>query len=130
MLVQRVRRHCGKGRAGKGFGFVSVRGMLWDCARQPASGMSRGSVGERRDLLTKKKEPAIYDNVVDFERDAEDGWSFSEEEGEHNVENFMLCSFAQRACSSLLQGFLHEEELCMAALTCHFSSVVLYFCLE
>ena len=45
----------------------------------------------------------------------------SDEEGEHNVENFMLCSFARHACSPLLQGFLHEEELCKVALTCHVS---------
>ena len=41
----------------------------------------------------------------------------SDEEGEHNVENFMLCSFAHDACSPLMQGFLHEEELCKVALT-------------
>ena len=38
--------------------------------------------------------------------------SSSEEEGEHNVENFMLCSSAHHACSPLLQGSLHQEELC------------------
>ena len=32
----------------------------------------------------------------------------SDEEGEHTVENVMLCSFAHRACSPLLQGFLHQ----------------------
>ena len=53
--------------------------------------------------------------------DAEDGRTCSDEEGEHNVENFMLCSFAHHACSPLLQGFQHEEELCNVALTCHFS---------
>ena len=39
--------------------------------------------------------------------DTEDG-RFSDEEGEHNVENFMLCSFAHHARSPLLQDFLHE----------------------
>ena len=29
----------------------------------------------------------------------------SDEEGEHNVENFLLCSFAHHACSPFLQGF-------------------------
>ena len=53
--------------------------------------------------------------------DAEDGLFSSDEEGEHNVKSFMLCSFAHQACSPLLQGFLHEEELCKAALACHFS---------
>ena len=45
---------------------------------------------------------------------------FSDEEGGHNVENFSICSFAHLACSPLLPGFLHEEELCEVALTCHF----------
>ena len=40
-----------------------------------------------------EEEPTIHEEVVDFERDtysnAEDGRSFSDEEGEHNVENFM-----------------------------------------
>ena len=48
----------------------------------------------------------------------------SDEEGELNVENFMLCSFAHPTCSPLLQGFLHEEELCKVALTRHFSATV------
>ena len=61
--------------------------------------------------------------------DAEDGRSFTNEEGEHSVENFM-CSCAQHACSLLLQGFLHEEELCKVALTCRFSLDVLYLCQE
>ena len=71
-----------------------------------------------------RKEPTIVEEE-DFERvtssDAEDGRSFSDEEGEHNAENFMLCSFAQHACSPLFQGFLHEEELGKVVLTCHFS---------
>ena len=37
--------------------------------------------------------------------------SSSDEEGGHNVENIMLCSFAHHACSPLLQGFVYEEEL-------------------
>ena len=52
----------------------------------------------------------------------EDDMFFCDEEGEHNVENFVLCSFAHRAYSPHLQGFLHEEELCKVALTCHFAS--------
>ena len=79
-----------------------------------------------------EKEPTTYEKVVDFERvtssDAEDGRSFSDEEGDHNVENFLLCSFAQHACSPLLQGFLHQEELCKVALTCHFSLDVMFLC--
>ena len=43
--------------------------------------------------------------------DIENGGSFSDEDGEHNVENFVLWSFAYCVCSPLLQGFLHEEEL-------------------
>ena len=34
--------------------------------------------------------------------DAEDDLFSSDEEGEHNVENFMLCSLAHHACSPLL----------------------------
>ena len=50
------------------------------------------------------------------------------EEGEQNVSNFVLCSFARHACSSPLQGFLQEEELCKVALTCHFSLDVIFLC--
>ena len=35
------------------------------------------------------------------------------------VEKFMLCSFAHHACSALLQGFSHEEELCKVTETWH-----------
>ena len=52
----------------------------------------------------------------------------SDEEGEHNVENFLLFSFAHPACSPLSQGFLHEDELCKVALTCHFSLDVTFLC--
>ena len=48
----------------------------------------------------------------------------SDEEGEHNVENFLLFS----ACSPLLQSFLHGEELCKVALICHFSLDVTFLC--
>ena len=58
--------------------------------------------------------------------DAEDGLFSSEEEDEHNVENFMLCSCARHACSPLLQGFLHEKALCKVALACHFSLDVIF----
>ena len=47
--------------------------------------------------------------------------------GEHNVENFMVCSFAHHACSPLLQGFLHEKELSNVVLTCPCSVGVLFF---
>ena len=39
-----------------------------------------------------------------------------EAEGEHNVGNFVLCSSAHHACSPVLQGFLHEAELCKVPL--------------
>ena len=55
-------------------------------------------------------------------------FSSDEEGGEHNVEHFLLCSFAHPACSPLLQGFLHEEELCKVALTCHFSFSEIFLC--
>ena len=41
--------------------------------------------------------------------DAHDDFLFADEEGEHNVENFMLCSFVHHACNPLLQGFLHHD---------------------
>ena len=44
------------------------------------------------------------------------------------VENVVLCSFANCACSPLLQGFLHDEELCKAPLTCRFSLDVVFLC--
>ena len=57
--------------------------------------------------------------------EVEDNLISSDEEGEHNVENIMLCSFAHHACSPLLQGFSHEEE---RALTCHFALDVILLC--
>ena len=70
-----------------------------------------------------KKEPTFYGKVVDFGRnassDTEDGESFSGEDEEHNVENFMLCSCAPFACSPILQAFLCAEEMCKVALTSH-----------
>ena len=59
--------------------------------------------------------------------DEDDLFSF-DEEGEHNVENIMWCSIAQHACSPLLRGFLHEEELCKVALTCHSALDVVFSC--
>ena len=52
----------------------------------------------------------------------------SDEEGEHNVENFLMFSLAHPSCSPLMQGFLHEDELCKVALTCHFFSDVIFLC--
>ena len=54
--------------------------------------------------------------------------SDADQEGEHSVETFVLCSFAHHACSPLLQGYLHEDELCEVALTCHFSLDVIFLC--
>ena len=48
--------------------------------------------------------------------------------GEHNVKNFVLCSFANHVCSPLVQDVLHEEELCKLALTRHFSLDVIFLC--
>ena len=64
--------------------------------------------------------PFAFGGMEGTSSDAEDGRSFSDEEGEHRVENTMPCSFAHHACSPLLQGFLHEEELCEVAFTCLF----------
>ena len=58
----------------------------------------------------------------------EDDQLFSDDEGEHNVENIMLCSFAHHACSPLLQGFFYEGELCKVALTCHITLDVIFLC--
>ena len=64
---------------------------LWVCARQPASGMLRRRMG--RSPSTSSSLLRSREKVVGLERDTEDGMSSSEEEGEHSVENFMLCSF-------------------------------------
>ena len=40
-------------------------------------------------------------------------------------ESATSCHFA---CSPVLQAFLHEEEMCKVALTCHFSLDVLFLC--
>ena len=51
----------------------------------------------------------------------EDDLFFFDEESEQNVENIMPCSFAHYAHNLILQEFLHEEELCKVARTCHFA---------
>ena len=123
-----ARQKCGEGFAGRGCGVLDA----WDVVglRSTASFWNvPKKYGQYGDLFFfMKKEPTIHEKVVVSERDTEDGSNFSDEEGEHNVENSMLCSFAH-ACSPLLQKYLHEEELC-EALTCHFSFDVLYFCQE
>ena len=58
--------------------------------------------------------------------DAEDGIFPFDEDGEHSVEHFMLCSYAHHTCSPLL--LLHEEDLCKVGLTWHFSLDVLFLC--
>ena len=76
-------------------------------ARQPASGMSRRNMGR---AASSSSSATVHEKVLGFERvnssDAEDDRSVSDEEGEHNVENFILCSFAHHACSPLLQKYL------------------------
>ena len=52
--------------------------------------------------------------------DDEDDRSFTDEEFERTVDNFMLCAFAHCVCSPHLEDFLLEE-MCEVALTCHFS---------
>ena len=54
----------------------------------------------------------------------------SETDDVHNVNNFVMCSFAHRTCSPLLQGNLQEEEVCKVALTCHFALDVFLLCTE
>ena len=127
-LVQRICRRFGKGLAGKECGFFWKRGMLWACARQQASGMSRRSMGHSpssSSALSVRSQQAARELWVS---DTEDVMSSSEEEGEHNVDNFMLCSVAHHACSPLLQESLHEVELRKVALTCHCSLGVVYLC--
>ena len=50
----------------------------------------------------------------------------SDEEGEHTLENIMLCSFAHHACRPLLQGFVNEEELSKVALTCELGAIYMF----
>ena len=59
--------------------------------------------------------------------DAEDGLFSSEEEGSAQcgeLHAVLLCA----ACVQSAPGFLHEEELCKVALTCHFFSDVTFLC--
>ena len=90
---------------------------------QECHGESFGSLGARREEMCAahsgphsellffliKKEPTIHREVVDFERDTasdiEDGKSFSCEVEEHNVENFMWCSFCAVWVQSDPAGF-------------------------
>ena len=58
-----------------------------------------------------------------------DGSASEKMEDVHNVENFVLCSFAHHVCRPLLQGGVQEEELCSVALTCHFALNVT-FCMR
>ena len=93
LLVQRACRKCGKGLLGR-----ESCGLAHDRPKK------YGPYGKLFFFLTKK-EPTTSEKVVGFERvtssDDEDGRSVSDEEGEHNVENVTLCSFAHHACSPL-----------------------------
>ena len=51
-----------------------------------------------------------------------------DEDGWHNLENIMLCSFAHHACSPLVKGFVHEAELCKVALTFRCALGVTFLC--
>ena len=68
--------------------------MRTEASRWNISG-KYGPYGEHF-FLTLKKGPTIQNIIINFERDtssdAEDGRSLSDEEGEHNVKNFMLVS--------------------------------------
>ena len=109
------------GLAGKGCGLFWMHGMLW-FLRTTASFWNvpkkYGSCGGLFSFLLKK-EPAIHEKMMVSKR-CGGGWP-SPWKRVSNVENLVLCSLAHHACSPLLQGFLHEEELCKVALTCHFS---------
>ena len=67
---------------------------------------------------------------MSLQREENEGASTTDEENGHNMENFVLCSFAHPTYGPRLQGFLEEEEeeLYKVALTCRFALDVLYFC--
>ena len=124
----------GKGPAGKGVGPFWILGMSWNCVRRPADGtvpvntghkVSSSSSSKKRSRPPTRRWWTLHASLPQTLRMA--GPS-PIKKGEHTVENFMLCSFAHHACSPLLQGFLHDEELCNVALTCHFSLDVLFLC--
>ena len=124
--MQFVRRI--SGRSGTGCDLFRMLWMLWVCALQPASGISRGSVGRSPSSSFCKEGANTQRKVVGFEHDVDDGMFSSEGEGEHNVENFMLSSLAHHPCSPLLQESSHEVELSKAS--CQVSLDVLSFCKE
>ena len=62
--------------------------------------------------------------------DEEAGHFSSVEEGQHKMDNFVLCSFAHHACSPFLQGFLHEEELCVGCDLSLFRLTAGFFCVS
>ena len=79
---------------------VSFSGSL-GCRRNAHDGQQLGTFQVNTGfLLPIQKEPTFYGEVVDFGRDGpsvtEDGESFSGEEGEHNVDNFM--GFSKNLC--------------------------------
>ena len=65
--------------------------------------------------FSKKKEPIFQEEVVEFERDTssdtEDGESFSGEDEEHTVENFMWCSFAHFCVQSVSAGLVARGDV-------------------
>ena len=134
--AKRTRGVCeqfGRAAIGKGCDPCCIFGMSWKFARPPADGKFPSECEPQSELFCflVKKEPTFHgevDVVRDTSSDTEDGESFSGEDEEQNVENFMLCSFAHFACSPFLQAFLHEEEMCKVALTKHFSLDVFFLC--
>ena len=85
---------------GRAPAFFWIRGMSWECARRSVDGTLLVNTGPHGELFffVMKKEPTIFEEVVDFERvtssETEDGESFSGEDGEHNVDNFVAVPLA------------------------------------
>ena len=77
--------------------------MPWGCERRPADGTFQANMSHMVNSSSSfiNKNPTIHEATDD-----EDGRSVTDEEGEHNVENFMLCSFSHSTCSPLLQALL------------------------
>ena len=96
----------GKGPVVKECGLLWIRGMSWECARQPAAGT--------RQVI--KKEPSILREVMDFGHGAplEAG-----EYEEHHVENLSLEVVGQGWSGWLVHLFLEDWELARVAVSCH-----------
>ena len=129
----------GRADAGKGCGLFLILAMSWECARLPAAGTFRLSMGRKASSSSSSsffffiffvffffssssssffmtKEPILRRTMVAFGHDTP---LEAEEYGEHNVGNVSLEVVKQGWSGWLVHLFLEDWELARVAVSCH-----------